>query len=374
MTQAVIYTTLATDSGHQIGVASLNSERSLNALSLAMVDSLTEQLDRWAEDDRIVCIWLQGSGDKAFCAGGDIRAIYEAAKAAPGELTEAVTDFFSREYRLDHKIHRFPKPMVVWGSGIVMGGGLGLMAGASHRIATETSRIAMPEISIGLFPDVGGTWFLNRMPGQCGRFLALTGYSMNGADARYVGLADHLVLSERRSALLDALTSLGWQGEAGDRDMLSGYLRGLEEQDLPQLPESLLHREQASIDAVMQGDSLAQVAGQLNEAASQADWLARPAKTLQAGSPITAHLIWHQLSACGDWSIEQVFQQELVWAVRCAQQGDFVEGVRALLIDKDRNPQWRFTQREEVTPDWLARFHQSPFATNPLADLTEDYQ
>ncbi|GAA5194203.1 enoyl-CoA hydratase/isomerase family protein [Ferrimonas gelatinilytica] len=375
MNEPVLYRTLATESGHQIGVATLNQAASLNALSLAMVDSLSAQLAAWAKDDNIVCVWLEGEGDRAFCAGGDIRAIYEAAKARPRELTEAVTDFFTREYRLDHQIHRFPKPIVLWGSGIVMGGGLGLMAGASHRLVTETSRIAMPEITIGLFPDVGGTWFLNRMPGHCGRFLALTAYNMNGSDARYVGLADHCVSSERRSALLDALTTLGWHNDStSNQDLLSSYLRGVEEQDMAIMPPSTLHDHQGEIDDLMAGDTLIEVAEKLRNLESELKWLNRARDSFLAGSPITAHLIWYQLNACEGLTLEQVFQQELVWAVRLAQQGDFVEGVRALLIDKDRNPQWRFTELGEVDQAVMAEIHRSPFSTHPLATLSEEGQ
>ncbi|GAA4877359.1 enoyl-CoA hydratase/isomerase family protein [Ferrimonas pelagia] len=368
----VRYRTQPTESGHRIGIATLNSERSLNALSLAMVQSLTEQLTAWATDSQIVCVWLDGAGDKAFCAGGDIRAIYEDAKAHPGEVSTAVTEFFTQEYRLDHLIHRYAKPLIVWGSGIVMGGGLGLMAGASHRLVTDTSRIAMPEISIGLFPDVGGTWFLNRMPGHCGRFLALTGYGMNGADARYVGLADHYVASHRREGLLGALSALGWHGSARtDHDLLSSYLRGIEESDIAALPASRLHRDQGEIDQLMGGDSLATVAEALASLESEQTWLLRARDSFAAGSPITAQLIWHQLSAGAELSLEQVFRQELVWAVRCAQRGDFIEGVRALLIDKDRQPQWQYVTLAAVPDGLLDQLHSSPFAVDPLADLKE---
>ncbi|MBY5990719.1 enoyl-CoA hydratase/isomerase family protein [Ferrimonas balearica] len=372
MTAPVLFTTRPTDNGRQIGVATLNSEKSLNALSLEMVDQLHAQLLQWQADEQIACVWLQGAGEKAFCAGGDIRAMHQAASERPGERTPEVEAFFTREYRLDHLIHRFGKPIVLWGSGIVMGGGLGLMAGASHRLVTETSRVAMPEITIGLYPDVGGTWFLNRMPGHCGRFLGLTGYSMNGADVRYVGLADHLVASERRDSLLTALTTLSWHEDPrANHDLLSGYLRGIEEQDLPAMPHSTLHEAQGQIDELMAGSSLALIAERIAALNSEEKWLVRARKSFLAGSPITAHLVWHQLTQCAELSLEQVFQQELIWSVRCAELGDFVEGVRALLIDKDGQPQWRCADIASVPERLMAQMFTSPWEEHPLADLTE---
>ncbi|MBW3138137.1 enoyl-CoA hydratase/isomerase family protein [Ferrimonas balearica] len=373
MTAPVLFSTRTAANGRQIGVATLNSEKSLNALSLEMVDALHAQLLSWQADDNVVCVWLQGAGEKAFCAGGDIRAMHQAAADHPGEQTPEVEAFFTREYRLDYLIHRYGKPIVVWGSGIVMGGGLGLMAGASHRLVTETSRIAMPEITIGLYPDVGGTWFLNRMPGHCGRFLGLTGYSMNGADVRYVGLADHLVASERRDSLQEALLTLGWQADArANHDLLSGYLRGIEEQDLPTMPHSTLHEAQAQIDELMAGSSLELIAERVAALETDQKWLARAQKSFLAGSPITAHLVWHQLTCCGELSLETVFQRELIWSVRCAELGDFVEGVRALLIDKDGQPRWRYPDIASVPASLMAQMLTSPWQEHPLADLKEN--
>ena len=166
----------AAKGGMRVAVATLDAPKSLHALTLDMVRLLDGALQRWAFDPSIACVVLQSSTDKAFCAGGDVRSLRAAVLAEPQAMPNAVAQaFFSEEYRLDHRIHTYSKPLLVWGGGIVMGGGLGLMAGASHRVVTETTRIAMPEISIGLFPDVGGSWLLPRMPGRSGLFLGLTG-------------------------------------------------------------------------------------------------------------------------------------------------------------------------------------------------------
>ncbi|MFW6346506.1 MAG: enoyl-CoA hydratase/isomerase family protein, partial [Halomonas sp.] len=184
----VIFDERPTACGGCIGVATLNTPRSLNSLSLEMARQLEAKLDAWAVDRNIVAVWLEGSGEKAFCAGGDVVALYralteEGENRGSGRDSELPGTYFTVEYRLDYRIHTYPKPVMVWADGIVMGGGLGLTAGASHRIVTETTLIAMPEITIGLYPDIGASWFLNRMPTGVGAYLGLTGAQLNARDA-----------------------------------------------------------------------------------------------------------------------------------------------------------------------------------------------
>src|SRR5690554_2149845 len=209
----ILFDELEANHGKRIGVVTLNSEKSLNALSLPMIQELLPRLQHWADADDIACVVLQGAGDKAFCAGGDIVAMYHAMKAQPGVLVDEVADFFSQEYRLDYAIHTFPKPLLVWGHGIVMGGGMGLMNGASHRIVTERSLLAMPEITIGLYPDVGATYFLSKLPDNMGLFLGLTAAQVNAADALYIGLADFAIASDMRDNTLHALTDASWSDD-----------------------------------------------------------------------------------------------------------------------------------------------------------------
>ena len=173
----ILFDELPARDGGRIGIATLNAPKSLNALSLEMIRQLTAKLDAWASDHAVSAVWLEGAGDKAFCAGGDVVALYRAMTddAHPDQGSEFAERYSAAEYRLDHCIHTFAKPLIVWGNGIVMGGGLGLMAGGGERVATESTRIAMPEITIGLYPDIGASWFLNRMPPGVGAYLGLTG-------------------------------------------------------------------------------------------------------------------------------------------------------------------------------------------------------
>ncbi|MES2745310.1 MAG: enoyl-CoA hydratase/isomerase family protein, partial [Bdellovibrionota bacterium] len=191
-----------------IGRITLNSPKTLNALNLEIILLVQEILHRFERDPRIAAVFIDGSGDKAFCAGGDVKSIRQRILdmrergQSPVPLARV---FFENEYKMDYAIHRYPKPVIVWGDGIIMGGGIGIAAGASHRIVTETTTLAMPEITIGLYPDVGASYFLPRMPGRVGLFLGMTAGRMKAADALYVNLADHFVPRANKQKLLQSL-------------------------------------------------------------------------------------------------------------------------------------------------------------------------
>lgn len=365
---------LTSGSGHKVGLAQLDAEKSLNALSLDMIRALDRQLRAWAADHDIACVMLHGAGEKAFCAGGDIRSLYQVTKdyrAAPPN--PAAVAFFTEEYRLDYLLHRYPKPLLVWGTGIVLGGGLGLMVGASHRVVTETSRIGMPEISIGLFPDVGASWFLQRMPRRAGLFLALTGAHINGHDALVGGLADHFLRSNDRSTLLSRLSALEWSGDArADRQRLSALLEEMSEAAKPLLPASNLQQHATLIESLCSDDSLERVVTNIVGYSGDDAWLKRAAATLAAGSPTTAALSWELQRRARTLSLPQTFRMELTVAVQCCAHPNLQEGVRALLIDKDNAPRWTPRTLDEVTPAWIDEHFAEPRWPNskhPLSDL-----
>ena len=211
---SVLFETATAANGRLIGLITLNAPKSLNALNFNMIKLLTPQLKAWANDDAIAMVILKGAGEKAFCAGGDVVSLHHA--MAQGEPTSLVEEFFTQEYKLDYLIHTYVKPILVWGNGIVMGGGLGLMAGASHRVVTETSRIAMPEQTIGLYPDVGGSYFLHKMPKSVGLFLGLTSASINCDDACFVSLADHFIDSGKYNDMLNTILATSWSKSASE--------------------------------------------------------------------------------------------------------------------------------------------------------------
>lgn len=367
----VLFDTRDAGHGYKIGVATLNSERSLNALSIEMVELLEPQLEAWANDDTIVCVWLQGAGEKAFCAGGDIVSMYHAARAKPKEMVPEVVEFFTREYRLDHQIQTYPKPFVVWGDGFVMGGGLGLMIGASHRIVTERSRLAMPEISIGLYPDVGGTYFLSRLPEGMGLFLGLTATQVNATDACWLGMADVALNAEQHESALHALCAIHWTDSAEvNRSRVSDALVELAGY-AHELPAAVLKPQHDTIKELMTGDNISTVAEQFLSYKTDDKVFLRGQQTLAAGCPLTAHIVWQQLAHGPNLSLAEVFKLELTLSVNCAVKGDFIEGVRALLIDKDRNPQWQHASIEQVTDKDLDAMFSSPWPTgeHPLHAL-----
>ncbi|MEY8214490.1 MAG: enoyl-CoA hydratase/isomerase family protein, partial [Colwellia sp.] len=317
-------------------------------------------------------VFLQGEGDKAFCAGGDIIHLYNDMKASKGDFSPGVEEYFTKEYKLDYLIHTFNKPFIVWGNGIVMGGGLGMMAGGSHRVVTENSRIAMPEVSIGLYPDVGGSYFLNRMPDNCGLFLGLTGASINAGDAKHCHLADYFVLHESRSAFIDQLTQLDWE-ESSDNNhaILSTLLMSVEQDSIVHLPETKLIEHKALIEQITSFDNLKDIVDGILSAECDDKWFIRAQKSLKHGSALSAVLTYQQLSFGESLSLADCFRMELNLSAKSGKYGEFIEGIRALLIDKDNSPKWHFDSIETVDTTVIDWFFKSKWSqkAHPLAFL-----
>lgn len=368
MNDVVLFDELPTASGHRVGVATLNAERSLNALTLDMIHLLDARLSIWERDAGIAAVVLAGAGSRAFCAGGDVRAVREAILAGGTYPNPAIARFFTDEYRLDYRIHRYPKPIVVWGGGIVMGGGLGLMAGASHRVATPTTRIAMPEITIGLYPDVAGSWFLQRMPARLGLFLGLTGAPLNAHDALIANLADHVLPDDGYDTLLARLADARWSDDAAaNHPQMSALLDALE---CPTLPDSQVAHHLLAVHRLMNRGSLIDVRRAMAEARFTDPWLANAAQGLADGSPSSAAVTWEIFRRARHLSLAQVLRMELVLSVNFCAHPDFPEGVRALLVDKDRQPRWS-RRPEDVDQAWVDAHFRSPWseAEHPLAGL-----
>ncbi|QSX34936.1 enoyl-CoA hydratase/isomerase family protein [Shewanella avicenniae] len=368
--ESIIFSTLASSKGKQIGIATLNAEKSLNALSVTMVDALTKQLTLWQQDPQIAAVLLDAVGDKAFCAGGDVRALYHARQQNPQHFVAQVSDFFEAEYRLDYQLHTFGKPVLVWGDGIVMGGGIGLLMGASHRIVTERSRLAMPEVTIGLYPDVGGTYFLSRMQGKLGLFLGLTAYNLTAADARYVGMANHFLASSEKQRLLHALTAVAWgENHSLNKQKLHDVLDDLEISSTEHVGKSRLKANQGLIDKLMDG-RIGEIVSRMQQLASSETWLERAKATMLAGSPQSWLLADAQCQLGREMSLAECFRFELGLSINCCVLGDFCEGVRALLVDKDRQPQWAYGAQTFPPDSQLQALLTSPFSgDHPLADL-----
>ena len=354
----------------KLGRITLSVAATLNSLTLEMVDLLQEKLDAWRDDESIAAVFIEGAGEKAFCAGGDVQALHKSAVDTPGGPCDYAEAFFTREYRMNYTLHTYDKPLVCWGHGIVMGGGLGVMAGCSHRVVTEKTRIAMPEVTIALFPDVGGSWFLNHMPGKSGRFLALTGASINAADAIYTGIADRFIASERKDEVVEQLLKQAWSADASSNHaVVRRVLRPFAEQSVGQCPGGQVEPHLASINALCDGDSVHEIIDNITTQQTNDPWLSKARDSLAHGSKLAALWIDRQLVETRHASLREVFRAEIQLATNIIRHPEFAEGVRALLIDKDRNPAWQFTASRDVPADVLDSFFEAPWAENPLSDL-----
>ena len=366
---SVIISELKASTG-KIGILELNAEKTLNSLTLSMVNTLSEQLTAWETDENIALIILMGSGKKAFCAGGDVQELYQSAIESPGGPCTQGETFFKNEYQLNYQIHTYAKPIVCLGNGIVMGGGLGLMAGASHRIATETTRIAMPEITIGLFPDVGGTYFLNQMPYNFGVFFALTGASINARDAVYSRLADHVIPWSSHKKLLKNLQKVDWsisdiQENHRIIDQKVDEL-AINELELHAMMVSEIQVHHKLLETICLHSSLAEVIKEINEFNEDNAWFKRAQAAIAHGSPLSSVIIYEQLRRHRHSDLKTVFLSEYQLATNVIRYPEFAEGVRALLIDKDKSPKWQFKHFSEIPCKLLESFFTPPWDMNPL--------
>ena len=366
MTTDVLFDELTAINNKKIGLVTLNTPKTLNALNLPVMDGLLTQLTHWQENDKIVAVFIQGSGEKAFCAGGDVRALRQALVDAP--KPDAPQQFFTAEYRVDYLIHTYKKPIICWCNGVVMGGGIGLMAGAAFRVVTNTSLLAMPEISIGLYPDVAGSWILNHLPVNIGLFMALTGCRINAADAIYLGLANRFVDHAFRDNVLEDLRSADWQSNTVN-GVVYKIIQKYQEESLGLLPYSKVREHRDLIAQLMDQPTLADIFVALNHLETEDEWLLSARKTALAGSPLSAAISYRQLQNARHMSLKEAFQSELILSINTVLKGDFCEGVRSLLVDKDKNPQWKYEQIASVDPGLLDELFKSPWAINPLHDL-----
>ncbi|WP_315336053.1 enoyl-CoA hydratase/isomerase family protein [Pseudomonas grimontii] len=318
---------------NHIGHLTLNRPSGLNAITLDMVRSLTQQLQAWSDDPQVHAVVLRGAGEKAFCAGGDIRSLYDSFKS--GDTLHE--DFFVEEYALDLVIHHYRKPVLALMDGFVLGGGMGLVQGADLRVVTERSRLAMPEVAIGYFPDVGGSYFLPRIPGELGIYLGVTGVQVRAADALYCGLANWYLDSAKLAILDQKLDSLQWQ-ESPLKD-LQGVLAKLAVQRLPDPPLAALR---PAIDHFFGLPDIPSIVEQLQEVtvADSHEWALNTVHLMQTRSPLAMAVTLEMLRRGRRLPLERCFALELHLDRQWFERGDLIEGVRALIIDKDKNPRW----------------------------------
>jgi enoyl-CoA hydratase len=318
--------------GHEGGLATvtLNRPQALNAFTLDMYRRFDPMLRGWADDPAIKAVLIRGAGERAFCAGGDVRAIYESGRGISGDRSLTAV-FFREEYELIRRIHRYPKSYVAIIDGITMGGGAGVSVNGAYRVATERTMLAMPESGIGLFPDVGATRFLNLCPGRIGRYLGLSGVRIGAADALYCGFATHYVPRERVAPLIAALA-----GSGGVEETLAGFAA-----DPGPAP---IAARQPAIDRCFAADKIEAILDALEREAAEggadAEWAAGIRAGLLTKSPTSLKITLRQLSTGRDFAIEEALALEYRLTQHVMAGHDFYEGVRAVLVDKDQQPRW----------------------------------
>jgi enoyl-CoA hydratase/carnithine racemase len=350
---AILVASHSTQAGQKIIEVTLNAPKSLNALSVEMINILLAQLPLWESDPSVAAVVMRGKGDRSFCAGGDIRHLYQAMQRGEIEHGQA---FFNLEYSLIVALHSMQTPLLVWGQGYVIGGGMGLLQGAGLRIATHSSRLIMPEVSIGLFPDVGASFFLQKVPDGLGLFLGLTGAEVNGTDALELNLVDALLADSDYSVLLQQLQNLKKQTNTEHLKSIQNLVQNLESKANNAPPSDISPHKQSIIDAIAAQD-LNTVFANLQKLKGLSKWLDKAIETMENGSPTSLHLTFRQLRQAPQ-DLVQGFVQEYVLAVNSTRKGEFQEGVRALLIDKDQQPKWRYSKVKDVPLAWLEGFYQ----------------
>ena len=348
----------------QVGFITLNRPRALNALSLGMVRDLMGILRGWKDDATVLAVAIRGSNKEgpfgAFCAGGDIRFLHQAGSQG----NPLLEDFFTEEYALNHLIHNYGKPYIAFMDGIVMGGGMGISQGATLRVVTERTKMAMPETAIGLFPDVGGGYFLSRCPGRVGEWLALTGDTIGAGDAVAFGLADGGLPVEQQAPLWEALGAEHFADGVAVKNFVASKLIATSASN---------ESARASIDHYFSLPSVREIVGQLE--AADSDWARATAATLRKRSPLMLHVVLEQVRRARSLGLGDDLRMERDMVRHCfflrAGQSETVEGIRALAVDKDHAPQWSPARIEDVTPDMVAPFFVSPWPAyaHPLAAL-----
>jgi len=347
---------------NQVGLITLNRPKALNALSHPMVKAMAARLDAWAQDGGIRAVVLRGAGERALCAGGDIKSLYlqwQQERTVP-------QDFFVDEYRLDYQIHRYAKPFVALMDGIVMGGGMGLAQGASLRVVTERTRLAMPETGIGLMPDVGASYFLSLMQRELAFYLGITGQTIGAADALFCSLADAFAPSAALVDLEQTLAGISW-GDEPQADLYAALGASPEAPEAPPLldvlPALYRHFSAPGVAATMQ--SLA-----TETDPRYRDWAGKTLEVMQGRSPLMMNVTRHQLLAGRRLDLADCFRMELGLVRQSFETGDFIEGVRALIIDKDNAPRWQplaaGAERQRVDAFFAAPWEKS---RHPLATL-----
>jgi len=336
---------------NNIGFIQLNRPQAINSLNTSMVRKIYKKLIEWKRKEEIKAICISGEGAKGFCAGGDMKRFYEMSKDI---LKEEAYQFFLIEYKMDLLIHSYPKPVIVYMDGITMGGGVGISSGASHKIVTHRTKWGMPEMNIGFFPDVGSSYIFNKMPGFIGHYLALTSNIISFEDIIYLKEADYLLENSKWENLKENLTNINWENNTKVDQKVTQVLSELASKPVKASNISLIEN---NINTHFKFDTVERIFSSLEASSNKGDeWAENTLNTLKLYSPVSLKVTLEQLKQGERKTINECFDMELALSMSFMSESNFFEGVRAVLIDKDKSPKWVPTLLDDVPNDYVSSF------------------
>ncbi len=337
----------------------LNNPKKLNVLNLEMILTLNKAVRKWQDREELSVVFIHSAGDRAFCAGGDVAQIYSTileSKKRKKDPALATKSFFQKEYETDYILSHFPKPVVLWGNGIVMGGGMGLFMSSSHPIATETSILAMPEINIGFFPDVGASYFLTQIKEGVGKYLALTACRLNAVEARYLDLTKWLCLNEDKKKVFDFLLDVSFKHKEEFNDKFEGFYRQISS---PLAQNNWIKNFQKEITSALEFKSLESFYDYFSQLKLDDKTWEQNRQNFLKASPTSLAVVFEQFKRARNQDKKSLFEMELTIAMNKACNADFPEGVRALLVDKTKDPKWKPSRIDDLDPLEVSKYFQA---------------
>ena len=348
----------------------INNPKKFNVLDLDIISSLKKHLEKWNNQKDVALVYIHSAGEKAFCAGGDVKSLYYEILKCKKEKTDPGVEaqkFFGTEYQMNFLMHTYKKPIVLWGNGFVMGGGLGLFAGSSHPIVTESTTLSMPEIAIGLFPDVGGTYFLNKLPKNIGLYLALTSCRINATEALFLNMSQLAFKDSSKEQVFNFLMSESFKDK---EDFNSKILQFQTQKGFKPEQENWIEKHQNEINNLLESKDIHTIYKNFQDSTIDDKKWQKNKEAFMKGSPSSEAVICEQLKRGLSMNLKEIFQMELVMAMQFSRQHDFVEGVRAVLVDKTGDPSWNPKSIADIKSSWVEE-HFKPLSgwENPLKEL-----
>lgn len=370
---AVLFEEIDSGSGYKLALMTLNVPEAMNAVDLDMVNLIDGQIEQWNQDNSIAAIIMCGAGEKAFCAGGNILKLYDSMINSDEDQRLQYADaFFKGEYAKNYRLHQVTKPLIAWGHGFVMGGGLGLFIAANHRVGSECLKLAWPEVRIGLYPDVAASYYLSRLPYPVGHWMGLSGSHMNTTDSKKLKLIQYAISHTCWQTMIDTLLQQNWSNNrAVNHQHVRAVLNKMDADSVENMPASQLDDIAPDLEYVFSDTDLKSIAARMRQYKTENQWLKQGLDNFEKACPATAHLIMRQIAQGPHMSLREVVSWELTLAYQAVRHPDFCEGIRAMVVDKDYKPVWQHKTVNDVPAEWVKQLTTNPWAkgNHPYSEL-----